>query len=87
MDDPDSDEEMKESKVAVEEGPDPFAPSASSVYDLHSTITHLGSSVHGGHYVCNVKMDDRWVYFNDDKVAETNNPPLGKGYMYFLKQK
>ena len=52
-------------------------------YNLHGTITHLGASVHAGHYVCHVKKEGKWIYFNDAKVAETDEPPIGKGYMYF----
>ena len=56
------------------------------MYDLFATITHLGTSVHSGHYVCHVKQSDQdnWVYFNDSKVAGTVEPPIGKGYMYFF---
>jgi ubiquitin carboxyl-terminal hydrolase 5/13 len=55
-------------------------------YTLESFITHLGASVHAGHYVCHIKKDGKWIYFNDAKVAETNDPPIGKGYMYILKR-
>jgi len=88
MDDPDSaDEEEKKGPEVEEAGPNPFLASDSTVFDLHSTVTHIGGSIHAGHYVAHVKMDGRWVYFNDDKVAETKNPPLGRGYLYVLKQK
>lgn len=64
-------------------------------YQLHSFITHLGSSVHAGHYVCHIRkpVDEsqpdaqkEWVYFNDAKVAVTAEPPVGKGYMYFFNK-
>jgi uncharacterized UBP type Zn finger protein len=43
---------------------------------MQSFITHLGSSVHAGHYVCHIRkgvndgdVEQKWVYFNDAKVA------------------
>jgi len=80
MGDPDSDEEMKE-------GPSPFQDELPGVYTLQSFITHLGASTSCGHYVCHIKKDNNWVYFNDRKVAFTNEPPIGKGYMYFFVKK
>ena len=56
------------------------------MYRLHGTITHLGSSLHCGHYVCHVRKDGKWIYYNDSKVAETDDPPIGKGYMYFFRK-
>ena len=55
-------------------------------YKLNSFITHLGTSVHCGHYVCHIRKDGKWIYYNDAKVAETNDPPIGKGYMYFFRK-
>jgi len=83
MDDPDSD---GDSTMVNQEGPsDEFSCSRPPVYKLQSFITHLGASVHAGHYVCHVKDDEgNWKYFNDDKVALTTEPPIGKGYMYFF---
>lgn len=61
------------------------------VYNLQSFITHLGASVHAGHYVCHILKPEAenseqkaWIYFNDAKVAKTTEPPIGKGYMYFF---
>lgn len=54
------------------------------MYDLHGFITHLGASVHAGHYVCHLRRDGKWIYFNDAKVAETTDPPVHKGYIYFM---
>ena len=63
------------------------------LYNLHGFITHLGSGVHAGHYVCHINKEEstenqekKWVYFNDAKVAITNDAPFGKGYMYFFKK-
>ena len=47
--------------------------------------------MHAGHYVCHIRKpvnegdaEKKWIYFNDAKVAITNEPPIGKGYMYFF---
>uniref|UniRef100_A0A7S3INU9 Ubiquitin carboxyl-terminal hydrolase 5 n=1 Tax=Strombidium inclinatum TaxID=197538 RepID=A0A7S3INU9_9SPIT len=91
MDDPDSDGDsvmanQEESKEASE-----YVCNKPGVYKLQSFITHLGASVHAGHYVCHVKKEvegqPTWVYFNDAKVAATTEPPIGKGYLYFLEKK
>ena len=60
-----------------------------SQYLLQSFITHMGSSVNVGHYVNHVREPTdktKWIYYNDNKVAHTNQPPIGKGYMYFFRQ-
>ena len=54
------------------------------VYNLQSFITHLGSSVHCGHYVAHIKKDKDWVLYNDSKVAASTDPPFGKAYAYFF---
>jgi len=83
MDDDVSDTEMQGD---IQSGEPKYKCSSGSkgIYSLQSFITHLGSSVHAGHYVCHINNDGNWVYFNDDKVAVTDEPPFGKGYMYFL---
>jgi len=42
--------------------------------------------VHAGHYVCHIKQENQWIYYNDAKVAITEDPPTPKGYMYFLRK-
>ena len=32
-------------------------------------ISHMGRNTECGHYVAHVKKGDRWVLFNDEKVA------------------
>jgi ubiquitin carboxyl-terminal hydrolase 5/13 len=89
MDDPDSeDEEAEAPKQPAAEVKSLFKDEEPNkgAYSLHGTITHLGASVHAGHYVCHVKKEGKWIYFNDSKVAETDDPPLGKGYMYFFRK-
>lgn len=92
MDEPPSDEEepmqVDQSSQPAEEVKSIFKDPEpdKGLYRLQSTITHLGSSLHAGHYVCHIKKDGKWIYFNDDKVAETDDPPIGKGYMYFFRK-
>ena len=54
MDDPESDQEMTQ----VEGGADstnPYRDDKPGIYELYGFITHLGSSVKAGHYVCHLK--------------------------------
>mgnify|MGYP000202675407 CR=1 FL=1 len=91
MDDPDS--EVEDSQMANEEAKemDDYKCDRPGIYNLQSFITHLGASVHAGHYVCHIKKSEnneakKWIYFNDAKVAETTEPPIGKGYLYFFEK-
>jgi len=52
-----------------------------------AVIVHLGKSVHAGHYISYVRRDGKWIYLNDAKVAISDEPSLGKGYIYVLKRK
>lgn len=54
-------------------------------YQLFSVVTHLGASVHSGHYVAHILKNGECVLYNDVKVAATSDPPLGKGYIYFFR--
>ena len=56
-------------------------------YELKAFISHMGSSVHVGHYVCHILRDGKWVIYNDNKVALSENPPKGLGYLYLYKRK
>ena len=64
------------------------------VYGLHAFVTHLGSSIGCGHYVCHIlklanqeDKEKKWVYYDDAKVAVTDDAPFGKGYIYFFTKK
>lgn len=85
MDDPESDHEMTEVEGGDVESS--FKDTKAGHYDLNSFITHLGPSVHCGHYVCNVRKEGKWVYYNDAKVALTQDPPIGKGYIYIFRKR
>jgi ubiquitin carboxyl-terminal hydrolase 5/13 len=45
----------------------------------------MGTSHLVGHYVCHVLKEGRWVIFNDGKVALSENPPKGLGYLYLYQ--
>lgn len=97
MDDPDDDED-EGAGGDVEMNPDDlnkqYECDKPGLYELQSFVTHLGASVHAGHYVCHIRkpmdinsQEKKWIYFNDAKVAETSDAPFGKGYMYFFSKK
>ena len=46
----------------------------------------MGSNTSCGHYVCHVRKQGRWVLYNDQKVAVSEEPPLALGYMYLYKR-
>merc|ERR1712087_894252 len=69
-------EEAEEEKEAPETGP----PN----YKLAACVTHLGASPMSGHYVTHIERNGEWILYNDDKVAASTDPPLGKAYIYFF---
>ena len=56
-------------------------------YELRAFISHMSSSTHVGHYVCHILREGKWVIYNDNKVALSENPPKGLGYLYLYKRK
>lgn len=56
------------------------------IYELVGFISHMGSNTSCGHYVCHILKNGRWVIFNDEKVALSEAPPIGYGYMYMYKR-
>ncbi|EZA52425.1 ubiquitin carboxyl-terminal hydrolase 5 [Ooceraea biroi] len=58
----------------------------SSRYKLVGFISHMGTSWMVGHYVCHLLKEDRWVIFNDEKVALSENPPKELGYIYMYQR-
>lgn len=60
---------------------------AGGVYDLIGIISHLGRNTDCGHYVCHLKKDGQWYFYNDDKVALSSNPPFDCGFMYLFKRR
>ncbi|CAG9463821.1 unnamed protein product [Pedinophyceae sp. YPF-701] len=55
-------------------------------YELVGFVSHMGSNVHSGHYVAHIKKNGQWVIFNDEKVAASEKPPRGLGYIYLLRR-
>lgn len=55
-------------------------------YKLVGFISHMGTSTMVGHYVCHLLKEDRWVIFNDEKVALSENPPKELGYIYMYQR-
>lgn len=55
-------------------------------YDLVGIISHIGKNTGSGHYVAHLKKDGRWVIFNDEKVALSENPPIRHAYMYLFQR-
>jgi len=55
-------------------------------YELMAFISHCGPSSMSGHYVCHIKKNGKWIIFNDEKVAESVEPPKDLGYLYFYKR-
>ncbi|XP_071446466.1 ubiquitin carboxyl-terminal hydrolase 5 [Hetaerina americana] len=69
-----------------EKHPSNEANKGSSRYRLLAFISHMGTSTMVGHYVCHVLRDGRWVIFNDNKVALSENPPKELGYLYLYER-
>ncbi|KAK9805947.1 hypothetical protein WJX73_007684 [Symbiochloris irregularis] len=55
-------------------------------YELMGLISHMGSNLGCGHYVCHMKKQGRWVLFNDEKVAASAHPPTDLGYAYLFRR-
>lgn len=55
-------------------------------YELTAFISHMGTSIFVGHYVCHIKKEGEWTIFNDNKVSKSVTPPLDLGYIYLYKR-
>lgn len=58
----------------------------SEKYKLVAFISHMGTSTMVGHYVCHILHEGRWVIFNDNRVALSENPPKDLGYLYLYER-
>jgi len=56
------------------------------LYRLQAFVSHMGGSTQVGHYVCHVRKDGRWCIFNDEKVAESQEPPRELAYLYMYRR-
>ena len=68
-----------ESSVPLTDGP--------PEYKLVAFISHMGTSTCVGHYVCHILKEGRWVIYNDEKVALSENQPKKLGYLYLYQRK
>nr|KAG5700196.1 hypothetical protein BaRGS_011039 [Batillaria attramentaria] len=55
-------------------------------YKLVAFISHMGTSTSVGHYVCHILRDNRWVIYNDEKVAQSEHPPRDLAYLYLFQR-
>jgi ubiquitin carboxyl-terminal hydrolase 5/13 len=66
-------------------------------YRLKAFISHKGPSVHSGHYVAHIKVDDlglpgtsQWVLFNDEKVVKADGESVADlkklAYLYMFER-
>lgn len=55
-------------------------------YQLCGMISHIGKNTGSGHYVCHLLKDDKWVIFNDEKVAISSKPPFPHAYVYLYQR-
>jgi len=60
-------------------------------YRLKAFISHKGPSVHSGHYVAHIRVeDDQWIFFNDEKVVRADSEGLEKlkpyAYLYVFER-
>ena len=56
-------------------------------YALVGLVSHIGKNTGSGHYVAHLKKDGKWVIFNDEKVALSQDPPIEHAYMYLFVRK
>ena len=78
---------MDTSEAEDEPGhPEEIFRDGSHQYKLVGFISHMGTSTMVGHYVCHLLKNDRWVIYNDDKVALSENPPKELGYIYLYQR-
>ncbi|KAL4263101.1 Ubiquitin carboxyl-terminal hydrolase [Pleurotus pulmonarius] len=60
-------------------------------YRLKAFISHKGPSVHSGHYVAHIRVDDtNWVLFNDEKVVKADAESVRElkklAYLYIFEK-
>ncbi|OQV13825.1 Ubiquitin carboxyl-terminal hydrolase 5 [Hypsibius exemplaris] len=66
--------------------PDHNCRDGPGAYRLRAFISHMGTSTACGHYVCHILKDDKWVIYNDEKVALSEKPPKDLGYLYLYER-
>jgi ubiquitin carboxyl-terminal hydrolase 5/13 len=56
-------------------------------YIMVGMVSHIGKHTGSGHYVAHLKRGDKWVIFNDEKVALSESPPFAHAYIYLFQRK
>ncbi len=56
------------------------------LYKLIGFISHMGTNANVGHYVCHLVKNGKWVIFNDENVALSENPPKDLAYLYLYER-
>jgi ubiquitin carboxyl-terminal hydrolase 5/13 len=62
------------------------------LYKLRGFISHIGKNTGSGHYVAHIRKfipsldEERWVIFNDQSVALSEQPPREHGYVYLYER-
>ncbi|OQS07310.1 ubiquitin carboxyl-terminal hydrolase [Thraustotheca clavata] len=88
MDDLDAQVQAFEAKSkSSSSGGNPFESTSFDEYELVGFVSHMGSNTHSGHYVAHIKKEGKWVFFNDAKVAISDTPPFGAGFIYLFQRK
>ena len=69
-----------ETKLELEDG--------EGKYEMVGMISHIGKNTGSGHYVAHVKRKEtgKWVIYNDEKVALSENPPIQHAYLYLFQR-
>merc|ERR1712137_1329494 len=82
MGDADINDPVSEIQESAQESQAATLPTGAGEYKLKAIISHIGSNLGSGHYVCHILKNGQWALFNDRKVCESQNPPLDMGYLY-----
>ncbi|KAL7558852.1 hypothetical protein ACA910_003383 [Epithemia clementina (nom. ined.)] len=66
-----------------------------STYQLTGLISHIGKHTGSGHFVAHVLVPGQplssspppqWIIFNDEKVTESEHPPVKHAYLYLFQR-
>lgn len=82
----DEDESTEAAGASGQEADKANLTNGSPKYKLVAFISHMGTSHMVGHYVCHILKEGKWVIYNDAKVAMSQNPPKGLGYLYLYQR-
>jgi ubiquitin carboxyl-terminal hydrolase 5/13 len=79
-------EERQTQLVSWDKAADIALDDGKGIYSLIGCVSHIGKNVGSGHYVCHLKKDGKWIIYNDEKVAISQNPPLQHAYLYLFRR-